>query len=168
MKNTNTPDTQQSRAALTPELSKFIENLARFFESYGIPRIGGRILGLLLVTHEPLSAEDIAGILKVSRASVSTNLRFALHVGLAEKVSFPGDRITYYVFPETGLEKTLAAEIQAISTMKGFVEQGLSALPPGDAVRSRLDALADWADFLMQIWQNALIEWRERQGSAIR
>jgi DNA-binding transcriptional regulator GbsR (MarR family) len=139
--------------------------LARYFESYGIPRIGGRILGLLLVAHEPLSAENISAILKVSRASVSTNLRFALQVGLAEKVSFPGDRITYYVFPETGLEKTLTAEIQSLGTMKRLAEQGLAALPPGDSVRSRMEALINWADFLIQVWQKALIEWRDRQGS---
>jgi DNA-binding transcriptional regulator GbsR (MarR family) len=139
--------------------------LARYFQSYGIPRIGGRILGLLLVAHEPLSAENISAILKVSRASVSTNLRFALQVGLAEKVSFPGDRITYYVFPETGLEKTLTAEIQSLGTMKRLAEQGLAALPLGDSVRSRMEALINWADFLIQVWQKALIEWRARQGS---
>ena len=147
---------------LSPPLTRFIENLAQYFESFGIPRIGGRILGLLLVSSEPLSAESISTILKVSRASVSTNIRFALQVGLAEKVSFPGDRITYYAFPEAGLEKTLAVEIQAVSMMKRFVEQGLNALSPEDAARSRLEALDDWADFLTQVWQKALIEWRER------
>ncbi len=150
---------------LTPELSKFVENLSHYFESYGIPRIGGRILGLLLVASEPLSAEDIAAILQVSRASVSTNLRFALQVGLAEKTSFPGDRLTYYVFPESGLEKTVTAEIQAMLTMKQYVEQGIKSLPPSDAARARLEALSGWTDFVMQVWQNALVEWRTRQGS---
>jgi DNA-binding transcriptional regulator GbsR (MarR family) len=147
---------------LSEPLTRFIENLAQYFESFGIPRIGGRILGLLLISSEPLSAEDISTVLKVSRASVSTNIRFALQVGMAEKVSFPGDRITYYTFPETGLEKTLAVEIQAVGIMKRFVEQGLNALSPDDAARSRLQALDDWADFLMEVWQKALIEWRER------
>lgn len=150
---------------LSPPLIRFIENLAQYFESFGIPRIGGRILGLLLVSSEPLSAEAISAILKVSRASVSTNIRFALQVGLAEKVSFPGDRITYYAFPENGLEKTLAVEIQGVSIMKRFIVQGLNALPPEDAARGRLEVLADWADFLIQVWQKALIEWQERQGS---
>jgi DNA-binding transcriptional regulator GbsR (MarR family) len=150
---------------LSPPLTQFIENLAQYFESFGIPRIGGRILGLLLISSEPLSAETISTILKVSRASVSTNIRFALQIGLAEKVSFPGDRITYYAFPETGLEKTLAVEIQGVSIMKRFVEQGLSALPPEDAARSRLEALDDWANFLIEVWQKALVEWRERQAS---
>jgi len=150
---------------LSPPLSRFIENLAQYFESFGIPRIGGRILGLLLVSSEPLSAEAISTILKVSRGSVSTNIRFALQVGLAEKVSFPGDRITYYAFPETGLENTLAVEVQGVSMMKRFVEQGLNALSPEDAARSRLEALDEWADFLLEVWQNALIQWQKRHES---
>ena len=162
MNDTNAIKARTNIQKLTPELSKFIENLARYFESYGIPRIGGRILGLLLVAQEPLSAEDISTILKASRASVSTNLRLALQIGLAEKVSFAGNRITYYAFPESGLEKALIAETQAISTMKGFVEQGLNALPPGNSARSRLNTLNDWADFLTKLYQEALIEWRER------
>ena len=147
---------------LSPELVRFIENMGMYFESYGIPRIGGRMLGLLLVTHAPLSAENIAAILKVSRASISTNLRMLLQVGLAEKATFPGDRTTYYLFPETGLEKTIVTEIQSIGMMKKFTEQGLAALPPEDAARSRLESMMKWADFLIEVWQKALDEWRSR------
>jgi hypothetical protein len=168
MNNKDLPEPDHLALSLTPELSKFIENLGMYFESYGIPRIGGRVLGLLLVTQEPLSAKSIATILKVSRASVSTNLRFALHIGLAEKISFLGDRTTYYVFPESGMEKTLAVEIQGLGVMKRLSEQGLAALQPGDPARSRMELLVQWADFLIQVWQKALLEWRERQRSAIR
>jgi DNA-binding transcriptional regulator GbsR (MarR family) len=148
---------------LTPALSQFIENLARYFESYGIPRIGGRILGLLMIANEPLSAETIAAALKVSRASISTNLRFALNIGLAERVSFPGDRVTYYVFPDSGLEGTLAIETQGLGVMKKLIQQGLAALPREDEAYGRLEGLADWADFLIQVWEKALTEWRVKQ-----
>jgi predicted transcriptional regulator len=163
-KNTKHKPQASTSLVLSPELGQFVENLARFFESYGISRIGGRILGLLTVAPKPLSAEDLSATLKVSRASVSTNLRFALQVGLAEKVTFLGDRITYYAFPESGLEKALGAELQAISAMQRFVEQGLSAVPPNDAAHRRLELLADWADFLAQVWQKAMADWRERRS----
>ncbi len=163
MSNTDSLNANRNPLKLTPELGQFVENLARYFESFGFPRIGGRILGLLLIAPAPLDAASISTTLKVSRASVSTNLRLLLHIGLAEKTSFPGDRTNYYTFPESGLEKTLIIEIQAVGNMKRFVEQGLSALPPGDTARGRLQAMDDWADFLMQVWQKALIKWRERQ-----
>jgi hypothetical protein len=163
MQNTNPPDTDHGRLTLAPALSSFIENISRYFESYGIPRIGGRIMGLLMITQEPLSAEKIASTLKVSRASISINLRFAQQIGLAQKVSFPGDRLTYYIFPETGLEGTLAIEIQGLGVMKKMIGQGMAALPPEDAAYERMKGLADWADFLIKVWENALVEWRARQ-----
>ncbi len=147
---------------LDPELARFMESMGMYFESYGIPRIGGRILGLLLIAHEPLSAERIASILKVSRASISTNFRILLTSGLAEKVTYPGDRTTYFVFPESGLEKTLLVEIQGISALKRLVQQGMNALPPGDSARGRMQEMADWSDFLIRLYQNALLDWQAR------
>ncbi len=163
MKKLEAPDTKQVPTTLTPALSKFIESLGGYFESFGIPRIGGRMLGLLLVTEEPLSSENISALLNVSRASISTNLHMLLAVGWAEKTSFPGERTTYYVFPENGFEKIFAMEIQASSTLKRFVDQGLNALPPEASIRGRLEGLADWAGFLIEFWQKAQVEWRGRK-----
>jgi hypothetical protein len=163
MQNAKPTEKDPQTLILDPALSNFIENISRYFESYGIPRIGGRIMGLLMVTQEPLSAERIASTLKVSLASVSINLRFAQQIGLAQKVSFPGDRVTYYVFPESGLEGTLAIEIQGLGVMKRLIGQGLAALPPGEAASDRMKGLAEWADFLIKVWENALVEWRARQ-----
>jgi hypothetical protein len=162
MKNTDPPDSKRHKLKLSPELTRFVENMGRFFESYGIPRIGGRILGLLLVVHEPLSAERIAAVLKVSRASVSTNFRLLLASSLAEKVYLPGDRTTYYSFPETAWEKVLNVEIESISAMKRLAEQGRDALPSGDPAQHRLGDMINWADRLMQLFQHALTEWRAR------
>jgi DNA-binding transcriptional regulator GbsR (MarR family) len=148
---------------LNPELVRFVEGIGMYFESYGIPRIGGRILGLLLIAHEPLSAERIASFLKVSRASISTNFHLLLASNLAEKVTYPGDRTTYFVFPEAGLEKTLLVEIQGISALKRLIQQGCNALPAGDSARGRMQEMAYWADFIVDVWQKALIEWHTSQ-----
>jgi DNA-binding transcriptional regulator GbsR (MarR family) len=67
MKNTDPPDAKKLPVKLNHELSAFIESLGRYFENYGIPRIGGRILGLLLIAHAPLSAELISKVLKIRR-----------------------------------------------------------------------------------------------------
>lgn len=167
MKNTDPPDSNHKIPKFSLELTRFIESMGTYFESYGIPRIGGRILGLLLVAHEPLSAEDIAAVLRISRASVSTNFRLLLTSGLAEKVSFPGSRTTRYSFPETAWEKSMNAEIQGIGALKRIAQQGLQALPPGDFARHRMEDLINWADFLHEVYQKALTEWREKAPRAL-
>jgi predicted transcriptional regulator len=161
MKNTDPPHGNPELPKLSPELARFVESMGMYFGSYGIPRIGGRILGLLLVAHEPLSAESISSVLKASRASISTNFRILLASGLAEKVTFPGDRTTYFAFPETAWEKVMTVEIQGVSAMKKLAEQGLKALPPGDSARTRMEGLINWADFLMELYQKGLAELRK-------
>src|SRR5258707_3209499 len=89
---------------LSPALQEFVESMGVYFERFALPRIGGRILGLLLIADRPLSLDDMASTLRVSRASISTNMRLLTASSLAEQVSFPGDRRDYYRFgPETSV-----------------------------------------------------------------
>jgi DNA-binding transcriptional regulator GbsR (MarR family) len=84
--------------ASNPDLWHFIENIARYYEGYGIPRIGGRMFALLLVSPHPLSAEHIAELLKASRSSVSTNVRALMTNGWVERVTVLGERTDYFRF----------------------------------------------------------------------
>lgn len=164
MKNTDPPDSTNMGPKLNAELTRFIESMGRYFETYGIPRIGGRILGLLLISHDPLSAESIARILKVSRGSISTNFKLLLTSGLAEKVSFPSDRTTYYTFPVSAWGKTMAAELEAVASLQKLARQGISALPPGDAAARRLEEMIEWTDLIYSFYSKTLTEWQERQN----
>ena len=160
MKSTDPPDSNKN-PDLSPDLTRFVEGMGTYFENYGIPRIGGRMLGLLLVIHEPLSAEDIAIILKVSRGSISTNFRLLLSSGLVEKVSFSSDRTTYYIFSETAWEKAMTVELEGAASLKRLAQQGLAALPSGDSARNHLEGMIQWTDFIVELYQKGLIEWRK-------
>jgi DNA-binding transcriptional regulator GbsR (MarR family) len=164
MKNSDPPNGKKPTIKLNHELSAFIESFGRYFENYGIPRIGGRILGLLLVAHAPLSAEAISKLLKVSRASISTNFRLLIAGGLAETITYAGDRTTYYTFPENAWEKTMNVEISGITTMKRLIEQGLNALPPGDSAAERMKQMIKWTNFILEIWNKAAEQWKLEQA----
>lgn len=171
MKNTDPPHHNHKavmtaiNAKLTPELRKFIENVGMYFENSGIPRIGGRILGLLMITHEPLSAQDIELILKVSRGSISTNMRMLVGSGLAEKVSPLGNRTSFFIYPESALERRTELGIQSGVNFKRLSQQGLAALPADDIARRRFDESIEWSDVLIEAFQKALAEWAERHRS---
>ena len=161
MKNTDPPN-QNKFKKLSPELARFIESMGMYFESQGIPRIGGRILGVLMIAHEPLSADDIARILKVSRASVSTNMRLLTSSGMVEKTSILHDRTTYFVFSEAALEQRMMVGIQAAGIFKKLAEQGLAALPGEDSARIRMERSIEWSDLLVESFQKAIVKWRDR------
>jgi len=154
---------------LTPGMTEFVETLGRYFEHYGIARIGGRILGLLLVAERPLSLDDIATLLRVSRASVSTNIRLATASDLVELVTYPGDRRDYYRMIDDAWGHSIHAEIEALPGMRRIAEYGLEALGPGDAVaHERLEEMIDFCDFALEERLRLLEAWRVRREAKRR
>ena len=123
MKGNGPSESLRKIPKLTPALSGFIEAMGMYFEDQGIPRIGGRMLGLLMIAHWPLTAQDIAAILGISRGSVSTNFRLLLTSGLAEKAAMPGDRTTYYVFSDAAMEHRTVAGMQSVMAFKKIVHR---------------------------------------------
>ncbi len=168
MKNTDPPHrtshkpkpSARKRLALSPDLHRFIEHMGGYFESSGVPPIGGRILGLLMITDEPLSAEQIASMLNISRASVSTNFRMLSAAGLAERFSSHADRTTYYVFPDTAWEQAMILNTRRAQSFKRIVQEGLAAMPEKDAARSHLLRGSEYADLVLEFFQMQIEEWR--------
>jgi DNA-binding transcriptional regulator GbsR (MarR family) len=68
------------------QTAHFIERMGLALEADGLPRIAGRIFGLLLVSEDACSLDDLACDLKVSKASVSTNARMLEQRAVLERV----------------------------------------------------------------------------------
>src|SRR4030095_3307174 len=113
----NVADSTAPLSGETTTLLQFIENIGLHFEEYGVPRIGGRILGLLLASSRPVSPEEMSDLLQVSRSGVSTNLRTLLMTGLADRVSLPGERSDFYVFSKEAWEKSLEMRLDGIHSL---------------------------------------------------
>lgn len=148
---------------ITPGLQAFIESMGLYFERYGLPRIGGRILGLLCSVDRPLSQDAMATALSVSRASISTNIRLIVETGAVEVVSLPGDRRDYYRFTANPWERGILVNIEHMVRLRRIAEQGLTALSPVDeASRARLLQMLDFCDFALDEYRAMLERWRTR------
>ncbi len=175
MKNTDPPHRSNHRPArrgrskpavrLTPELQRFIQHMGGYFEGSGVPRIGGLILGLLIVAHEPLSAEQIAAVLKISRASISTNYRVLAAAGLAERFTSHADRNTYYTFPASAWEQILHMGTQRTMVFKRIIQEGLAAVPEQDIAHQRLELADDLSNSLLDLYRKVLEDWQVRYYS---
>ena len=148
---------------VTPELSQFIENMGLHYEDYGVPRIGGRILGLLLVSPRPITSEEMAEALQVSRSSISTNLKTLLMSELVEKVSLPGERMDYYIFSPEGWQRALEMRLSSIFDLKELAAQGLDSLEENHPARSRLVQMDDWVDMVQKAIDRLTEEWQSHQ-----
>lgn len=74
----------------------FIQDFGERYQSFGLSKLMGRIVGLLLYEEGPLSLDDIAEQLQVSKGPVSQITRRLTENGLIRKVWVPGSRRDHY------------------------------------------------------------------------
>jgi DNA-binding MarR family transcriptional regulator len=116
---------------------EFVESLGRHFEEEGAPRIAGRLFALLMLQEEPCSLDEIAALLQASKGSASTNARLLERVGIAERVTRPGDRRDYYQVSENMGERMLELATQRLKVMTERLRRGADTLPLTPRVRAR-------------------------------
>lgn len=150
---------------INADTMKFIENIARFYEAYGIPRIGGRMFGLFLVTAKPLSAEKIAELLDASRSSISTNVRGLISNGWVEKVTFPGDRTEYFQFCPMAWENVLENRKKGLAPLQKMAEQAQKDLSIDEPARIQLKGMSAWVKLQIQSHEAMIASWRELQAN---
>lgn len=75
---------------------EFIELSGHLCQLVGLPRSMGQIYGLLYLSLHPLSLDDIAAQLAISKASASTGARHLLTMQAVRQVWIPGERKDHY------------------------------------------------------------------------
>ncbi|MCP4416115.1 MAG: hypothetical protein GY805_05815 [Chloroflexi bacterium] len=83
----------ESLTAVNDSTVAGLGRLARFF---GFSEVMGRLYGTLLMVPEPLSLDDLADTLRISKGSVSMNMRALERWGMATEVWVRGERKKYY------------------------------------------------------------------------
>ncbi len=139
----------------------FIERMGLALEADGLPRIAGRIFGLLLVSEDCRSLDDLSAELRVSKASVSTNARLLEQRGMLERNSRPSDRRDYYRVPPDLFSHTMAQRLQRWQRFHEAIGEARSILPiRSRKVRDRLEEYEAAYIFLAQAIREALGRWR--------
>ena len=143
------------------ELLAFVDKLGSFYEASGIPRISGRIVGLLLVLEEPVSPEDISRILGVSRSSTSTNLAHLKFFKFAEEVRYPGDRKEYFKFSENALENMMKIKISQYDPFRVILNEGMEHLKKKSINQSKIKDMLKYVELEEKHFVTLLEEWKE-------
>lgn len=145
----------------------FIETMGRHFEEEGIPRIAGRLFGLLMVNEDPCSLDEMAQRLRVSKGSVSTNSRLLEQWGVIERVTHPGDRRDYYQLAPDMDARILEKQLEHVARMRSRLRDGLESLAaPPVAVRERFHSMIAFQDRTLELLGEALGRVRQRAGGA--
>lgn len=76
--------------------AQFIQAWGALATQWGINRTMAQVHALLLISPEPLSAEDVMAELDISRGNVNMNLRELIDWGLVERAFKPGERKEFF------------------------------------------------------------------------
>jgi DNA-binding transcriptional regulator GbsR (MarR family) len=144
-----------------PHVTRFIEQLGRLGEAEGLPRIAGRMIGLLIMDGGRMSLEDIARKLGVSRASISTNGRLLESLQIVERVTRPGDRRDYVQISGDPCSSLLSVGVRRLHEMRKAVREmkfASQSQPP--SIRQRLSSMERFYDLAISRAESTLSTWR--------
>jgi hypothetical protein len=148
----------------------FIEDVGLFFEQMGLPRMAGRILGVLLVSDPPeQSLNDLCGRLGVSKSSVSTTARFLAGEGLVEQVPSPVPRRDYFRFRSGGWLEFMRRRMEIMAALHDITDRGLGILEGKPAsLRTRLEEAHDVFEFVEKEFPDWLARMATKRGRGRR
>ena len=127
------------------EQKHFVEDISLYFEQMGIPRMSGRILGVLLIADPPeQSIDDLCAVLGASKSAISINTRLLDEMGLIERVPSPVPRRVYYRFVAGGWVVFMRMRFRLMASLHQIAERGLELLHDQDPyLRERLQEAHD-------------------------
>lgn len=145
-----------SDVVLPPPAERYVERMGLLWQTQGLPRTAGRIVGLLALQGSPLPIESIAGALRVSRGSVSTDARRLERLGLVQRSSRPGDRRDYYAIAPDLPARVVALKLDELERFETVLEAARDIPETPPAVRERLCDFAAFHHRAVQLLQELL------------
>ena len=93
----------------TPQIKqKFVEGMSGISQFWGFPKGVGAIFGVLYLSPDPLSLDELVEQTGLSKGAISTNVRILSRLGLIRPVNRLSDRKDYYE-AETDFYKAIRA-----------------------------------------------------------
>jgi DNA-binding transcriptional regulator GbsR (MarR family) len=145
-----------------------LERFGRYWEAQGGSRIAGKIVGWMMISDPPhQSVADIVEVLDVSHGSVSTQTRQLESVGYLERMTFPGDRTSYFILNHNGWSGIMAGAWAApVAELKSLATAAQQLV--GDVKPERSSDLVWMTEFLLDRWPGFVDEMKsyisERSG----
>lgn len=151
------------------EEKHFIEDIGLFFEQIGMPRMAGRILGVLLISDPPAqSISEIGQTLQASKSSISIMARFLVEVGLIERVASPVPRRDYFRFKPGGWIIYMRQWLGLMSGLHQITERGLELMADRpEELKERLQEAHDLFSLLEERVPEILSQLQARLGIEI-
>ena len=148
--------TDEQIAALQKSRQRVIESIGKNMELYGVTLSVGHLYGHMLFKHEPVTLDEMAQTLGLSKTSISTGMRTLMDLKMINKVWSKGTRkdlyevemdwhqtfADYFVIKwRKGMEKNLQAVKKSRSEMLQMLEDNKDNQALADIVSKDIEKL---------------------------
>lgn len=139
----------------------FVEGFGHLYARYGVSIRFGRLFGLLLVSDGPLSLDDIADTLGISKSSASVAARELERAGIIKRHGTAGSRrIVYEAVEDMG--PIFTATFTRVRDSLVLLKVGEPALAEGRG-KKRVRLMRKLHEFWLQESEGIMERWRRRQ-----
>ena len=151
-------------AALDQLRGSLIEEFGNIYENYGLARLKGLIVGLVLAHEEPLSLDDMAEKLGRSKGPISQTVRELALAGLVRKVDGEHVRRDYYVADPAlfynNFRRNMRTVVKNRTTAEFFLAE-LEGLDEGETLRIRFEHMRAFYALMEEFYGRFSEEWKE-------
>ncbi|NUP06039.1 MAG: hypothetical protein HOW73_08270 [Polyangiaceae bacterium] len=142
---------------------RFIEEVARLLVPWGVPQTAARIYGRLVLSAEPVSLDQLAIDLEVSKSSASVAARTLETYRMVRRHSVRGSRRVLYEVSDS-YERLLIEQGRVMVAM-GDLLRGQARKTSSRTARERLKEMAEFYEVVRESMESALQRWQRRKTS---
>jgi len=158
------PAPAASEASLAVK-NEFIQDYSVGYQTFGLPGLMGKVVGLLLYHGVPLSLDDITEELQVSKGPVSQIMRRLRDHNLVRRVWVPGSRRDYYeavpdIFGQAYINHTMLQGQNLSLARKYTVLIGETETELPESFAARMEEMNRFYTMMNKHMTNFLTEWK--------
>lgn len=117
-------DMKESEIVMQKVEDFIIDEFARYIDAIGGKVMMGRIFGLLVTKHEPMSLTQIAQRLQVSKPAISTTIKALVEIRFLQKVYNPEfPREDFYIFTHESMEMVIDPGIVKLENLMERIDR---------------------------------------------
>jgi DNA-binding transcriptional regulator GbsR (MarR family) len=150
---------------LSSQQRRFIDDLAALLGTWSLPANAARLYGYLQIANQPVSLDDIARDLEISRSHAHVAARLLEGHANARRVGLRGTKRAYYVASDDP-SAPLRPQVEALGRMASLIASHAHDVTAG-AARDRLLHLAGFHSNLQKAMETVVTKVRKtRVGAA--
>ena len=144
---------------------ELIQEFGNLYESYGLRRLQGLIVGLLLTRSEPVSLDDMVEILDRSKGPISISVRRLDDMDLVRKVEGPNNRRNYYASHPDIFFNNFKSNMATVQENRTLAERFLARIEAEgqgtEKTRESLEHMKVFYDLMESVFEDFAERWQE-------